>query len=398
MSEWIKTTVGDCFILGKAKAIPTELDPATPYVGMEHMIPGTRRIRSFGTASEVTSLVSKFAPGDVLFGRLRPYLRKVALAESEGVCSPEVLVLRPTAIVIPEYLYYVSASEACIQHAVDRSAGSRMPRAAAADIGSFEFALPPLPDQHRVVAVMAAVDTQIEALQREVRAANSLTNRVLSATMDNLVGRVTYRTLAATRSGPSWVASDESKTPVEGSTRVVKITNTKSHGTLDMSDSTYVAGLPKSTPRLDERSLIIVRTNGNRDRIGNVYRATPQAYGCAVSAFQFIAQVSVSLDRDFLYWALREPAMQKRMSDAASGSTGLGNLAVKWLNAVEIPWTDNVGERSVIVARLNAADAAAGALAAELAALRAVRTDLLTALLSQDIPVDEAVDKFVKVA
>lgn len=90
--------------------------------------------------------------------------------------------------------------------------------------------------------------------------------------------------------------------------------------------------------------------------------------------------------------------MQKRMSEAASGSTGLGNLAVKWLNAVEVPWVADSLERANIVFRLDAIEATMAASTAELAALRVVRADLLTALLSQEITVDEAVDKFVKAA
>lgn len=266
------------------------------------------------------------------------------------------------------------------------------------ELKGFEIALPSPDEQRLIVAVMAAMDAQIEAVEREVAAAGSVLKAVLTASMDDLTARVSYGSLATTRSGPSWSASEEFKTPVDGATRVVKITNTKGDGTLDMSDETYVIRLPGSTATLDASSLIIVRTNGNRDRIGNVYRATPEVYRCAVSAFQFISRAGISPDRDFLYWALREPSMQQRMSDAASGSTGLGNLAVRWLNAVEIPWTDDGQERRAIVATLDATEFAFSALEAELRSLRTVRAGLLTALLSQEITIDAAVDQFVKAA
>src|SRR5205807_380369 len=110
-------------------------DDMTPYVGMEHMTPRTPRIGTFGEAGSITSQVSRFQVGDTLFGRLRAYLRKVALAECSGVCSPEILVLRAKPeMVLPEYLYLLASSDMAIDHAVALSAGSRMPRTAAEDL------------------------------------------------------------------------------------------------------------------------------------------------------------------------------------------------------------------------------------------------------------------------
>jgi hypothetical protein len=69
---------------------------------------------------------------------------------------------------------------------------------------------------------------------------------------------------------------------------------------INVSQSVSVVGLPESTPTLNAGSLIVIRTNGNRDRIGNVYRPMDEAFGCAVSAFQFLSQATHPLDRDFL--------------------------------------------------------------------------------------------------
>jgi type I restriction enzyme S subunit len=141
-------------------------------------------------------------------------------------------------------------------------------------------------------------------------------------------------------SGPSWAAKDESSVPSEGAMTVLKITNTRPDGSIDLSELSYVSGLPARTKVIGATSLVMIRTNGNRERIGNVYLPSEEVHGAAVSAFQFILDALDAETRDYLYLVLRSPGIQHLMSESASGSTGLGNLAVRWLKTLEIPWPD----------------------------------------------------------
>ena len=143
--------------------------------------------------------------------------------------------------------------------------------------------------------------------------------------------------LAHLTSGASWSSVQECK-PVEGSTAVLTITNTKMNGRIDLTDRRYVVGLPESTFRLADYSLVMIRTNGNRTRIGNVYRVPAEAVGSAVSAFQIASSRPIERYSDYLYWVLSAPAVQSQITAAASGTTGLGNIAVRWLRDLDIPW------------------------------------------------------------
>src|SRR5438874_9218088 len=69
--------------------------PSLPFVGMEQVGSHARRLLGTLPSSEVKSTAFHFQPGDVLYGRLRPYLNKVLLAEIEGLCSSEFIVLPP---------------------------------------------------------------------------------------------------------------------------------------------------------------------------------------------------------------------------------------------------------------------------------------------------------------
>jgi hypothetical protein len=258
--------------------------------------------------------------------------------------------------------------------------------------------LPPLDIQRRIVDVVAAVDMQTEALEAEVNATRTLLEASLTEGMSELPERVKFEALAQARSGPSWSASDEHKESIDGGLRVVKITNTRPDGAMDMSDETYVTGLPGSTPVLDDQSIVLIRTNGNRQRIGNVYRPTRESIGCAVSAFQFLVRATDTDVRDFLYWALRDPAMQRQMSEGAAGSTGLGNLAAKWLKAADIPWSEDAAQRARLVERFRTTAALGDALASELVALRVVRARLLATLLSGDVTIPPSYDDLIQVA
>jgi type I restriction enzyme S subunit len=142
-------------------------------------------------------------------------------------------------------------------------------------------------------------------------------------------------------SGPSWAAKDESTVPSEGALTVLKITNTRPDGSIDLSELAYVTGLPARTKVIGPTSLVMIRTNGNRKRIGNVYVPSEELHGAAVSAFQFVLDAHDAETRDYLYMVLRSPRIQHLMSESASGSTGLGNLAVRWLKTLKIPWPDS---------------------------------------------------------
>ena len=138
-----------------------------PYVGLEHMPSGSPAIRAPGTTNGLASQVVAFQPNDILFGRLRPYLRKVARPDFAGVCSPEILVLRPVADrVLPGYLYALAASDPVIRWAVSASAGSRMPRTTASDLLAFRVPLPPLAEQRRIVDLIGAVDDHAATCRR----------------------------------------------------------------------------------------------------------------------------------------------------------------------------------------------------------------------------------------
>ena len=104
-------------------------DGSTKYLGLEHLAEGGFGITSHGTLDDVGSSQMSFRAGDVLYGKLRPYFRKVDRPWFEGACSAEIWVLRPTSAIPASFLHAVVDSADFTEFAMTGSEGTRMPRA-----------------------------------------------------------------------------------------------------------------------------------------------------------------------------------------------------------------------------------------------------------------------------
>lgn len=129
------------------------------YIAMEHLEPGSLHIRTWGDLSEGTTFTKRCRPGQVLFGKRRAYQRKVAIAEFDAVVSGDIYVFQAKADRLdPMLLPFLCMSERFFQFAVETSAGSLSPRTNWSHLAEFEFALPPLDQQHRIAELLWAVD------------------------------------------------------------------------------------------------------------------------------------------------------------------------------------------------------------------------------------------------
>lgn len=139
------------------------------YVGMEHVLSKVGKFNPVvdGTQEEAESTVNVFSKGDVLFGKLRPYLAKCVVADTNGVCSSEFLVLSPSYEVVPAYLNATMLMQEFID-AVDASTyGAKMPRADWGFIGQQRLPLPPPDEQQAIADYLDAETARIDTLIHE---------------------------------------------------------------------------------------------------------------------------------------------------------------------------------------------------------------------------------------
>lgn len=143
----------------KIEAENNELD----YVGLEHIESWTgKRIEDDAASSE--GIATRFVKDDVLFGKLRPYLAKVYLADKEGMATTEALVLMTEPALVPVFLKYLLLSEKFIDAVSGSTFGAKMPRANWEAIGGLPILLPSHDEQQQIAAFLDWKMGQIDAL------------------------------------------------------------------------------------------------------------------------------------------------------------------------------------------------------------------------------------------
>lgn len=122
-------TFGDIAELVRDQISPAAATPGTPYLGLEHLAENAGGLLGIGVTDGLDSAKWRFQAGDVLYGKLRPYFRKVVRPKFDGVCSTEIWVLRPKENVSREFLEWVTSTQEFTDFATAGSTGTRMPRA-----------------------------------------------------------------------------------------------------------------------------------------------------------------------------------------------------------------------------------------------------------------------------
>ena len=130
------------------------------YIGMENIESWTGK--RISADNEVEGLANHFAKGNILFGKLRPYLAKVYLAEEEGICSTELIVVKPKLETRGGYIKYVFLSSHFIGLVDSSTYGTKMPRANWDFIGNQLIPIPPNREQTRIADFLDRKTAQID--------------------------------------------------------------------------------------------------------------------------------------------------------------------------------------------------------------------------------------------
>lgn len=113
-----------------------------PYVGLEHINSFEISLKNTGLPSQVRSAKWKFQANDILYGKLRPYLNKCVVADTEGICSTDILVLRAEENIVPKYVAYLMSSRDFIEYANGTVSGMNLPRTTWSKVKNYEIDIP----------------------------------------------------------------------------------------------------------------------------------------------------------------------------------------------------------------------------------------------------------------
>jgi type I restriction enzyme S subunit len=153
----------------------------TRFIGLENIASENFTVQGFGNIEDGTTFTKRFAKGDVLFGKRRAYLKKVAVADYDGICSSDILVFRAIEKeILPELLPYYVSSDSFINHAVSTSAGSLSPRTKWKDLAGFQLSTPDIKTQEKIVDVMNQLSQSLQLIIQQKETLKKLKQKLLN--------------------------------------------------------------------------------------------------------------------------------------------------------------------------------------------------------------------------
>ena len=152
---WPSRTLGDVAVIERNSIQPAQISTGTTYVGLEN-------IKSDGTfsgvggvdAGELGRAKFRFGPSHLLYGKLRPYLSKIARPNFSGICSTDIVPIRVGPELERDYLFHLLRLPVMVERATSLSVGVNLPRLSPSTLALFEIPVPPIEEQRRIATIL----------------------------------------------------------------------------------------------------------------------------------------------------------------------------------------------------------------------------------------------------
>ncbi len=164
---WCWARVGEILFPSDERFNPMS-SPDERFIGLEHIESGTGEILKFGKSSKTRSTKTRFHKGDLLYGKLRPYLNKVCVPDFDGVCSTDILVFSRNKFFENKYLLRFLLTDKFVRYATQNMSGVQHPRVNYQTISQYISPLPPLPEQHKIVEEIEKRFTVADEVEKTV--------------------------------------------------------------------------------------------------------------------------------------------------------------------------------------------------------------------------------------
>jgi len=179
---WVWTRIGAIMEPSKEKVDPLEIEEI-PYISLGHIEKDTGKLLGHGFSTEIKSTKTKFCIGDLLYGKLRPYLNKVHVAKFEGVCSTDILVFSKKDCLSNTYFLYRFLCRDFVNYASQNVRGVNLPRVDFRTLSKFEIPFPPLAEQYKIVEEierrLSVADEVEKTVESELKRSERLRQAIL---------------------------------------------------------------------------------------------------------------------------------------------------------------------------------------------------------------------------
>lgn len=345
----------------KATSIPSQLPQTSRFVGLEDISSYEGRLSSISTVAAVRSRVSAFLAGDVLYARLRPYLRKTVVASFDGFASAEMLILRCSGVILPNYLLMLLLSDAFADFVGSRTKGDR-PRTSFQVASKFRFSLPSLEAQEQICNQYGRLDDAFGDLRNAVDEHRRTTDLLLSSARSTLIWGphsgprlVPFSQLVA---GIDYGTAKKSDYAAPG-TPVLRIPNLTDTHEIDSSDVKFTLLNESETDKysLAVDDVLMIRSNGSLPLVGRVAKVEKAHEGFAFAGYLLRIRPQKHVRADYLVELAQTRKFRELVEAAARSSTGINNLSASRLSAFLVPLADERRQNQILdrLSRLQAA-------------------------------------------
>lgn len=341
--------------------------PQTLYLGLEHLAPGRLTRIGGGQALHMRSTVSAFRPGDVLYGKLRPYLDKAVLADQAGVCTTELLVLRAKADVDPRFLSTVVHSPRFLECAISGTTGVQHPRTSWAHIREFESPALSTEEQSRVADVLWLVHESISNAEALIEKAQALKRATMRTLFTHGLRGETQKETEIGLVPESWelvtigefthqIQYGLSIRGAESGTYPILRMNCQHDGKVIFRDLQYVDidNETADTYRVNQNDLLFNRTN-SYELVGRTAIVEQTANAVFASYLIRVAVDETRLHPKFLNYFLNWDSAQIELKKLASRGVSQANISAGKLRGFQVP-VPLLDEQDEIVSILDAID------------------------------------------
>ncbi len=346
--SWASIELGVVIDYGKTtKVEPEAISPETWVLELEDIEKDSSRLIRRLTFSDRKSKSTKnvFKTGDVLYGKLRPYLNKVLLADSAGVCTTEIVPLQSNAAVHGRYLFHWMRHPTFIAYVNQVSHGVNMPRLGTDAGKKAPFILAPVLEQKRIAdkldTVLARVDACRERLDHVPTLLKRFRQSVLTAALaGKFTGAASYprvdfgSLIASIRGGTTAVPqAQETEYPVLRSSSVRQ-------GIIDLADVKYLTSDQSQREEnfIREGDVLFTRLNGSAEYVGNC-AVVPDV---ANTKYQYpdrlyCARLKETILPAYCMYAFALPEIRAEIERRAKSSAGHKRISIQDIREIEIP-------------------------------------------------------------
>lgn len=333
-----------------------QVDPRSePYrsrvlLAPDHVESGTGRIIKRETAHDQNAISGKYVvePGDVVFSKIRPSLRKVVLADFSGICSADMYPLRPRAQVTGGFLLAVLLGEDFSQYVANLAGRTGIPKVNRRDLEGFLVAVPTLAEQRRIVEVIDAVEAQERAVEASI------------AKYTKILGGVAQEVEAGLSNGPmgcvgeffqvgSGITLGPERRPTNRTRCYLRVANVQ-RGMIDLSDVAMLEELPGDEGKyaVAAGDILMVEGHANPFEIGRCALVSEAEAGYLHQNHLFRLRPGRSVDGRFADFWLNSWAAKSYWLRTAATSSGLYTIPRQAVGRMPFPRVEISAQKSLL--------------------------------------------------